>query len=194
MEPKFIDFSSYKSVITEKLKVVGTENKDAFTKEYLNNPEVRNQFKLVGTHMGKFHCDEVMATSLLLRTKEFKDSIIVRTREQDIIDQLDVVVDVGGTFDVEKKRFDHHQKSFTETWWTQKHAQEVDEMAKSVVAGEKTEEEQKQMEEKHKKERVTLLSSAGLVYKFYGKEVINQICSAEYGRDLDEKMIDKLHE
>ena len=39
-----------------------------------------------------------------------------------------------------------------------------------------------------------MLSSAGLVYKFYGKEVIDQICKTEYGRELDEKIIDKLHQ
>jgi uncharacterized UPF0160 family protein len=49
-----------------------------------------------------------MAISILLRTNEFRDSIIVRTRDKEIIDKLDIVCDVGGEFDAEKKRFDHH--------------------------------------------------------------------------------------
>jgi uncharacterized UPF0160 family protein len=63
---------------------------------------------LIGTHSECFHCDEVMAISILLRTNEFRDSIIVRTRDKEIIDKLDIVCDVGGEFDAEKKRFDHH--------------------------------------------------------------------------------------
>lgn len=55
-----------------------------------------------------FHCDEVLATTMLLYTKEFENSVIVRSRNQEILDTLDIVCDVGGVFDVEKKRFDHH--------------------------------------------------------------------------------------
>lgn len=85
--------------------------------KYLNNKELRNSFKLIGTHSDAFHCDEVLATSLLQYTEEFKNSIIVRTRDQEILDQLDIQCDVGGVFDVEKRRFDHHQKTFTCHWW-----------------------------------------------------------------------------
>ena len=87
---------------------MGTENKEEFTKNFLNNQSIRSQFKLIGTHSDCFHCDEVMATGLLLRTKEFEKSIIVRTRDQEILDQLDLQCDVGGIFDPEKYRFDHH--------------------------------------------------------------------------------------
>ena len=57
---------------------------------------------------------------MLLRTAEYRNAIIVRTRDQEIIDKLDIACDVGGVFDVEKKRFDHHQKTFTETFWSNK--------------------------------------------------------------------------
>lgn len=49
-----------------------------------------------------------MAMSLLLRTNEFKNSIIVRTRDEDILKQLDLLCDVGSIFDPDQKRFDHH--------------------------------------------------------------------------------------
>lgn len=55
-----------------------------------------------------FHCDEVLATTMLLHTKEFADSIIVRTRNFEVLDQLDIVVDVGDKFDPAANRFDHH--------------------------------------------------------------------------------------
>ena len=78
--PKFYDQSDYNSVVSPGLQVVGTENKADFEQKLLN-AEVRGQFKLIGTHSDAFHCDEVMATSLLLRTQEFKNSVIVRTRD-----------------------------------------------------------------------------------------------------------------
>ena len=94
------------------MQVIGTEDKEAFLRDYLNNEEVRKEYKLMGTHSGAFHCDEVMASALLLRTEEFKKSIIVRTRDQEILEQLDVLYDVGGDFDAKKKMFDHHQRPF----------------------------------------------------------------------------------
>ena len=85
---KFYDINDFKSVITDNLQVVGTENKDTFENTYLGT--VRESFKLIGTHSGAFHCDEALATSLLLRTEEFKKSIIVRSRDQPMLDQLDL--------------------------------------------------------------------------------------------------------
>ena len=83
---KFYDIDDYTSKVSENLIVVGTENKAEFTEKYLNNQEIRSKFKLVGTHSDCFHCDEVMATSILLYTQEFADCIIVRTRDQAILD------------------------------------------------------------------------------------------------------------
>jgi uncharacterized UPF0160 family protein len=61
-----------------------------------------------------------MAVSLLLRTEEFKKSIIVRTRDEEILKKLDLLCDVGAEFNPETKRFDHHQKSFNHHWWEEK--------------------------------------------------------------------------
>lgn len=104
----FIDIDDYESVVTPELKVVGTEDKEAFMSDYLNNKDLRSQFKLIGTHSGAFHCDEVMASSLLLRTEQFKNSIIVRSRDQDILEQLDIIYDVGADYNIDKMMFDHH--------------------------------------------------------------------------------------
>jgi hypothetical protein len=62
---KFFDIDEYTSKITSGLQVVGTEDKEKFTQDFLNNAQLRSEFKLVGTHSDAFHCDEVMATSLL---------------------------------------------------------------------------------------------------------------------------------
>lgn len=75
-----------------------------------------NDKKIIATHSGVFHCDEVVATTLLLYTKEFENSLIVRTRNDDIMNACDIVCDVGSIFDPAKKRFDHHQRSFNMAW------------------------------------------------------------------------------
>ena len=85
-ESTFFDIDGYTSLITQNLQVIGTEDRDLFIKDYLDNKELRSKYKLIGTHSGAFHCDEVLATSMLLRTNEFSNSIIVRTRDQEIIE------------------------------------------------------------------------------------------------------------
>lgn len=105
--------------------------------------------KVIGTHSGTFHTDEVVATTLLRKfTKMFKDSKIVRTRDQEILKTLDIIVDVGDIFDIEKNRFDHHQKGFTETFSTR---------------------------------FSTKLSSAGLIWKYFGKEILQNALNHLFG-------------
>ncbi len=60
------------------------------------------------THNGGFHCDEVFAVATLSLFFEGKIDV-VRTRDAGLIDTADMVVDVGGEYDIPKKRFDHHQ-------------------------------------------------------------------------------------
>lgn len=76
----------------------------------------------VGTHNGRFHADEVIATRILqfifestfnLRYQTFH---LIRTRDQKVIDTCDLVVDVGKVYDHEKGRYDHHQESCQETF------------------------------------------------------------------------------
>jgi len=79
---------------------------------------------------------------MLKQTNEFRDADIIRTRDQNIIEKQDVVVDVGGIYDPSKHRYDHHQRGFFQT-----------------------------LSEQYE----TKLSSAGLVYKHFGREVIKNI-------------------
>lgn len=62
-----------------------------------------------GTHDGSFHADEVTACSLLLLFDRIDRSLIRRTRDPEILAQCDYVCDVGGQYNPEKRRFDHHQ-------------------------------------------------------------------------------------
>jgi len=98
--------------------------------------------KRIGTHDGKFHCDEAFACFLLKLTDRFKDATIVRTRDESILSNMDCVVDVGGFYDPKAFRFDHHQRGFFETF----------------------------------SEKYSIpLSSAGLVYKHFGREILAKL-------------------
>lgn len=42
-------------------------------------------------------------------------AVIVRSRNSDELDKCHTVVDVGAVYDPKTRRFDHHQRSFTDT-------------------------------------------------------------------------------
>jgi len=63
------------------------------------------------THNGSYHADDVFACAaliLMLRQKG-EDWEIIRTRDPEIIKTGDYVFDVGGVYDENANRFDHHQ-------------------------------------------------------------------------------------
>lgn len=64
----------------------------------------------VVTHDGCFHADDVVAVAIL--SIHYRDIDLHRTRDPAIIAAADIAVDVGGLFDPENGRFDHHQRDF----------------------------------------------------------------------------------
>lgn len=64
------------------------------------------------THNAGFHTDDVfaVATLSLIFEKEGKQFSITRSRDADVINSADYVLDVGGVYDKEKNKFDHHQE------------------------------------------------------------------------------------
>ncbi len=69
----------------------------------------KQQEKLIVTHGGSFHSDDIFACAVL--SLYLGGNIkIVRTRDSEIIETADFVVDVGGVYDPLNNRFDHHQK------------------------------------------------------------------------------------
>lgn len=120
----------------------------------------------IGTHNGTFHCDEVLACFFLCQLPEYKDAKIIRTRDPAELAKCDIVVDVGGEYDPKKHRYDHHQRSFTETFHS--------------VCPEKP--------------WVTKLSSAGLVYLHFGRQVLAHLTQLEPSDRQLEVLYDKLYE
>lgn len=68
-----------------------------------------------GTHDGAFHADEVTACSLLLYFNLIDRDKVVRTRDKDLLNSCEYVCDVGGSYNSEAKRFDHHQRDYNGT-------------------------------------------------------------------------------
>lgn len=61
------------------------------------------------THNGSFHADEVLAVATIFLALNGRIKVI-RTRDPEIIKTGDYVVDVGGIYDPDKNKFDHHQE------------------------------------------------------------------------------------
>ncbi len=65
----------------------------------------------LAVHSGKMHADDVLATAVLrlVAKREGKSVELIRTRNPERIAHAAVVVDVGGEYDPQRYRFDHHQ-------------------------------------------------------------------------------------
>lgn len=63
------------------------------------------------THNGSFHADDIFAAATLSLYLESRGEPyeIIRTRDPKIIEEGDFVFDVGGVYNADNNRFDHHQ-------------------------------------------------------------------------------------
>jgi len=64
--------------------------------------------KTIVTHNGNFHADDVFSIAALKVI--FPSFKLIRTRDLEVISKADLVIDVGGEYDPETGRFDHHQR------------------------------------------------------------------------------------
>lgn len=63
----------------------------------------------IATHSGGFHTDDVFAVATLQLLYGIENVEVIRTRNESVLETAEVVVDVGGAYDVARQRFDHHQ-------------------------------------------------------------------------------------
>ena len=89
------------------------------------------------THSGSFHADDITAYAVLAFV--FPGAKLIRTRDEDVIAQGDIVFDVGRIYNPNKNRFDHHQAHGP------------------------------------KRPNMQLYSSAGLIWKHYGRHAVRNI-------------------
>jgi len=64
--------------------------------------------KTIATHNGNFHADDVFSIAALKSI--FPSFKLIRTRDLELIAKADIVLDVGGEYDADADRFDHHQR------------------------------------------------------------------------------------
>ncbi len=70
------------------------------------------KLRFLGIHDAVFHADEVTAAALLIIFDLVDRDKIVRTRDELLLAECEYVCDVGGVYDPDLKRFDHHQVSY----------------------------------------------------------------------------------
>ncbi len=135
-----MSLSSITTNIYKRAKVVVDDNE--------NHPT--NSEFTIGTHSGTFQADEAMGCWMLQQLPEYRHAKIIRSRDLNVLDPLHIVIDVGGTYDHSKLRYDHHQRGYEERFPFPRMGQPVTEP------------------------RCTKLSASGLVYLHHGKQVIQQ--------------------
>ncbi|XP_031830224.1 MYG1 exonuclease isoform X2 [Nomia melanderi] len=121
----------------------------------------------IGTHNGNFHCDEAIACSMLKMLPQYKDAEIVRSRDLNILNPCDLVVDVGGKYDPSSHRYDHHMRDFKES-------------VSTVI-------------KKPGYDWKMKLSSAGLIYCHFGHEIIKQLSPNLSDNDV-EKIFKRIYD
>lgn len=149
----------------KRIKSVHTKASVAHYSQSIFNLHIRkmstsNGEPVIGTHSGIFHCDEILACFMLQQLPKYEKARIVRTRDEAILKDCDIVVDVGSVYEPEKCRFDHHQKTFAHTFGSVR----------------------PEFAAKFSKVR---LSSAGLIYAHFGEEVIQRVIQQQNGEQLD---------
>ncbi len=65
--------------------------------------------KIVATHSGKYHTDDLFAVSTIQILLGEDNVEVIRTRDVEEIKKADYVVDIGGVNDSDTEHFDHHQ-------------------------------------------------------------------------------------
>ncbi|MEI8339231.1 MAG: MYG1 family protein [bacterium] len=66
------------------------------------------------THTSDFHMDDVFSVALVSILEEGNELEIIRSRDESVYPTADWLLDVGGKFEPQNKRFDHHQEDFAE--------------------------------------------------------------------------------
>ena len=112
-----------------------------------NEHDINNKPIIIQTHDKRFHVDDVGAVSILSTYFNQKNTEIqlIRSREPDLLNKADILIDVGSTYDPTTKRFDHHQEE----------CNEVFDNGFTIP-----------------------LSSIGMVWKHYGKELLTMYISS----------------
>ena len=117
----------------------------------------------VGVHNGIFHADDV--SSMVVLTTLNPTIKYCRTRDKDILDSLDCVIDVGDVYDPTIQRFDHHGKDFNERYPSPN---------SNFAIGPK-------------------LASIGLIFRHFGRQYIEKVLT-NHNRTYTPRFIDYIYD
>lgn len=125
----------------------------------------------IQTHDKRFHADDVGAISLLTsyyNNQPNTNVTLIRSRDKSLLETSDIIVDVGGIYNPDTHRYDHHQEECNETFF---------EFGKIPM------------------------SSIGMVWKHFGKELLGlyiqaqvEFAGIDFGIDFDVDYENKLHD
>mmetsp|Transcript_9685 Transcript_9685/g.9993 ORF Transcript_9685/g.9993 Transcript_9685/m.9993 type:complete len:391 (-) Transcript_9685:43-1215(-) len=106
----------YQERFANPIAILTSENLDDVKDFILKQKTLNEKTKVLVTHSGCFHADEVLAVMMARYLKAFSSLVLVRTRNKNIFSFADMIVDVGDIFDPNTLRYDHHMSSFTEVY------------------------------------------------------------------------------
>jgi uncharacterized UPF0160 family protein len=87
--------------------------------DVLDSSQYTESIVTIQTHDKRFHIDDVGATALLVSYYNKKRNFtvqLIRSRDQELLETSDILVDVGGIYDPSNRRFDHHQDGCNEVF------------------------------------------------------------------------------
>lgn len=126
---------------------------------------------LLGTHGGKFHLDDALSAYMLRCLPEYKSAKIVRDTDPVALERqgCEVIFDIGGIYDHDKKRYDHHQRGFSEVFTYDDDDNGGDNEGSSKA------------EEPGNGDSVPIkMAASGLIWRHYGKRIIAELWPKDY--------------
>lgn len=118
--------------------------------------------KSIGTHSGTFQADEAMGVWMLQQLEQYRHSPVIRSRDPDVLASCHIVLDVGGIYNHAQLRYDHHQRDYDERF------------PPTPSKGQPAEHA-----------RCTKLSASGLIYRHYGRELLQSFYPSLTGDYLE---------
>ncbi|XP_071555001.1 MYG1 exonuclease-like [Temnothorax nylanderi] len=111
----------------------------------------KSTVRIATYYEGFFYSSGVLACALLKLLPQYKDASIVRSRDKSVLDTCDIVVGVGGEYDPSRHRYDHNIKDFKES-------------VSTIIR-------------KPGYDWTVELTSAGLIYCYFGHEILRNVLS-----------------
>ena len=71
---------------------------NSFKRARIQDENIKQSAKVIGTHSGTFQADEALGVWLLRQLPDYYKSKVVRSRDSNVLDKLDIVLDVGEFF------------------------------------------------------------------------------------------------